>query len=62
MGQKKVVWSGPFLIHGKPQVNKTEPANKREKARKTKRSTKMVFDPGDKNELRSKHMHRQLAN
>ena len=31
MGQEKVIYSGPFLIHEKPQVYKTEPANKKRK-------------------------------
>lgn len=38
MGQKKVMCSGPFLIHGQPLVYKIELANKREKEKKTQRN------------------------
>lgn len=51
MGQKKVMCSGPFLIHGKPQVYKLEPANKRKRGRRREAETKRVFDPGNRNEL-----------
>lgn len=52
MGQKKVMCSGPFLIHGKPQVYKIEPANKRKRGRHREIETKTGFDPGETNELR----------
>lgn len=52
MGQKKVMHSGPFLIPGKPQVYKIEPANKRKRGRHRETDTKAGFDPGGKNELR----------
>lgn len=48
MGQEKVMCSRPFLIHGKPQVYKTEPANKREREEAIEAETQMVFDPGKK--------------
>lgn len=51
MGQKKVMCSGPFLLHGETQVYKIEPANKTEKERKTQRSRDK--DQGEKNKLRS---------
>lgn len=46
MGQEKVMWSGPFLIHGKPRcIRLNQPT--RERKRGSQRSTKTVFDPGD---------------